>query len=76
MTTDFGKDMIQTGWSVWTSDGLELGTIIGTDATSMRIKKKGLLGGEVQVPRSRIDEVETGHVELAMTKSEVDALKD
>jgi hypothetical protein len=75
MTTDFDKEMIQTGWTVWTADGQELGTIIGTDATSMRVKKKGLLGGEVQVPRGAVEEVETGRVELSMTKSEVEALK-
>ena len=75
MTTDFDKDMIQTGWTVWTADGQELGTIIGTDATSMRVKKKGLLAGETQVPRGAVEEVETGRVELSMTKSEVEALK-
>jgi hypothetical protein len=74
MTTDFDKEMIQTGWSVWTADGQELGTIIATDATSLRVKKRGLLGGEVQVPRDSVDDVETGRVELSMTKSEADAI--
>ena len=75
MTTQFDREMIQTGWTVWTADGEELGTIIATDPTSMRIKKRGLLGGEVQVPRDKVDEVETGRVELVLTKDEVDALK-
>jgi hypothetical protein len=75
VTTDFDKEMIQAGWTVWTADGQELGTIIGTDPASMRVKKKGLLGGEVTVPRSAIEDVETGRVELSMTKSEVEALK-
>ena len=74
MTTDFDREMIQTGWSVWTADGQELGTIIATDATSLRVKKRGLLGGEVQVPRESVDDVETGRVELSMTKSEADAI--
>ena len=74
MPTDFDKEMIQTGWSVWTADGQELGTIIATDATSLRVKKRGLLGGEVQVPRDSVDDVETGRVELSMTKSEADAI--
>ena len=74
MTTEFDKEMIQTGWSVWTADGQELGTIIATDATSLRVKKRGLLGGEVQVPRDSVDDVETGRVELSMTKSEADAI--
>lgn len=75
MTTDFDKEAIQTGWSVWTADGQELGTIIATDATSLRVKKRGLLGGEVQVPRDSVDDVETGRVELSMTKSEADAIR-
>ncbi len=74
MTTDFDKEMIQTGWSVWTADGQELGTIIATDATSLRVKKRGLLGGEVWIPRDSVDDVETGRVELSMTKSEADAI--
>jgi hypothetical protein len=75
MTTDFDRDSIQTGWSVWTADGQELGTIIATDATSLRVKKRGLLGGEVEVPRDAVDEVETGRVELSVTKREVEATK-
>jgi len=74
MTTDFDREMIQTGWSVWTADGQELGTIIATDPTSLRVKKRGLLGGEIQVPRDSVDDVETGRVELAVTKSEIDAI--
>jgi hypothetical protein len=75
MTTQFDNEMIQTGWTVWTADGHELGTIIATDPVSIRVKKKGLLGGDVVVPREKVDEVETGRVELAITKSEADALK-
>jgi hypothetical protein len=74
MPTDFDKELIQTGWSVWTADGQELGTIIATDATSLRVKKRGLLGGEVLVPRDSVDDVETGRVELSVTKSEADAI--
>jgi hypothetical protein len=74
MPTDFDKEMIQTGWSVWTADGQELGTIIATDATSLRVKKRGLLGGELVVPRDSVDDVETGRVELSVTKSEADAI--
>jgi len=75
MTTQFDREMIQTGWTVWTADGQELGTVIGTDPTSIRIKRKGLLAGDVVVPRDRVDDVETGRVELALTKAEADALK-
>ena len=73
MTTSVDREMIQTGWSVWTADGQELGTIIATDPTSLRVKKRGLLGGEIQVPRDIVDDVETGRVELAVTRSEVES---
>jgi len=62
---------IQPGWVVWTSDGTELGTVIATDPTSFRVKKSGLRGGEVTVPRTAIDEVETGRIELKLSKDEV-----
>jgi hypothetical protein len=32
------------------------------------VKKNGLLGGEVTVPRTAIEEVETGRIDLNMTK--------
>jgi hypothetical protein len=62
---------IQPGWVVWTSDGTELGTVIATDQTSFRVKKSGLRGGEVTVPRAAIDEVETGRIELKLSKDEL-----
>jgi hypothetical protein len=73
MTASFDREMIQTGWSVWTADGQELGTIIATDPTSLRVRKRGPLGGEIQVPRDIVDDVETGRVELAVTRSELES---
>jgi hypothetical protein len=75
MTTQFDREMIQTGWIVWTADGQELGTVIGTDQTSIRVKRRGLLAGEVVIPRDKVEEVETGRVELTLMKSEADSLK-
>ena len=62
---------IQPGWVVWTSDGTELGTVIATDPTSFRVKKSGLRGGEVTVPRAAIDEVETGRIELTLSTDDL-----
>ena len=45
--------------------------VIATDPTSFRVKKSGLRGGEVTVPRAAIDEVETGRIELKLSKDEV-----
>ena len=67
-------DAIQSGWTVWTSDGAEFGKVIAVDPTALRVKKNGLLGGEVTVPRSAIEEVETGRIDLNMTKDEASHL--
>jgi hypothetical protein len=67
-------DAIQSGWAVWTSDGSELGKVIAVEPNALRVKKGGLLGGEVTVPREAIEEVETGRIDLNMTKDEVAAL--
>ena len=66
-------DEIQPGWTVFGSDGEELGTVIGLDASTLRVKKGGLLGREVSVPRSSVADVETGRVELSMTKKEAES---
>ena len=76
MTTDFDKELIQTGWTVWTADGQELGTIIATDPTALRVKKRGLLGGDVDVPRDTVDEVEIGRVELKVTKADLESVRN
>jgi hypothetical protein len=73
MTSYVNSEGIQSGWTVWSSDGQELGTVIGTDQTTIRIKKGGLLSKEMDIPRSAVEEVETGRVELNMTKSEAEA---
>jgi hypothetical protein len=68
----FGAEMtIQPGWTVCASDGEELGTVTAVDPETIHVKKGGFMGGEFDIPRSAIDEVETGRVELSMTKSEL-----
>lgn len=73
MTSYVNSEGIQSGWTVWSSDGQELGTVVGTDQSSIRVKKGGLLSKEFQVPRSAVEEVETGRVELNITKSEAES---
>jgi hypothetical protein len=62
---------IQPGWSVWASDGKELGTVVSLDAQTIVVKENGLLGGKLNVPRAAVDEVETGRVELSMTAADL-----
>ena len=66
---------IQPGWSVYASDGEELGTVVGVEGNTIRIKKGGLLGGEMTAPMSAVAEVENRRVELSMTKQEVQSGK-
>jgi hypothetical protein len=70
----FGTDQsIQPGWTVFASDGETLGTVASIDPETIHVKKGGLFGGQLDVPRSAVDEVETGRIELSMTKSELSA---
>ena len=70
---DWERDNVQPGNSVWTSDGQELGSVIAVDETEITIRKKGLMGGELTVPMTAVEEVESGRVELSMTKEEAEA---
>lgn len=62
---------IQPGWTVVDASGEELGSVVGVDADAIRIKKSGLMGGELRAPRDSVAEVETGRVELRLTKNEL-----
>jgi hypothetical protein len=66
---------IQPGWTVFGSDGEELGKVVAVDAMTLRVKKGGLLAREVSVPRSSVADVETGRVELSLTKREAESHK-
>jgi hypothetical protein len=62
---------IQPGWTVVDATGEELGSIIGVEHDVIRIKKGGLMGGEWHAPRDSVGEVETGRVELRLTRAEL-----
>ncbi len=64
-------DEIQPGWKVVGSDGREVGTVVGTAADGVRVKTGGL-GGERLVPADAVDEVETGRVDISLTKDELE----
>ena len=67
------QESIQPGWTVWSSDGAELGTVTGVDQQSIRVKKGGLISRELVLPRTAVRETETGRVELDLTKSEAES---
>lgn len=67
MTTP-SDEPVQPGARVYTADGAELGSVIRVEPTTIVVKKSGLLGGEIVVPRSLVAEVEGDHVELSVTK--------
>jgi hypothetical protein len=62
---------IQPGWLVVAADGEELGKVIAVDGDWLRIKKEGLLGGELRAPREAVSEVETGRVELNLRRGQL-----
>jgi len=64
---------IQPGWTVWASDGKELGTVVSLDPQTIVVKESRFLGGKITVPRDAVDEVETGRVELSMTEADLKA---
>ena len=64
---------IQPGWTVWASDGKELGTVVSLDPQTIVVKESGFLGGKINVPRAAVDEIETGRVELSMTQADLKA---
>jgi hypothetical protein len=61
-------ESVQPGARVYTSDGAELGVVVRVEPAVIVVKKSGLLGGEVPVPRSLVAQVEGDHVELSTTK--------
>jgi hypothetical protein len=67
------RESIQPGWSVWASDGEELGAIIRVEPEALIVKKGGLISREMSVPRDAVVEVETGRVELGMTRSQIES---
>ena len=69
MTVDI--ESIQPGWTVVDANGEEVGKVVDTEGGALKVKKGGFLGGEVQVSRNAITEVETGRVEINQTKNEL-----
>jgi hypothetical protein len=59
---------------VWDRDGKELGTVISLEPKTIVVKENGILGGEIAVPRTAVEEVETSRVDLSMTRNELKAL--
>lgn len=71
---DVETEMIQPGWTVCTSDGHELGTVRTMDHGTIVIKEKGLLRSkELHIPRTAVSYVETGRVDLSISKKEAES---
>ena len=65
------SDMIQPGWTVVDANGEEIGTVVSAEGADITVKKSGLMGGEVHVPRDAVAEVETGRVEINRAKGDL-----
>ena len=64
-------EMIQPGWTVVDAHGEEIGTVVDAQGSELKVKKSGMLGGEVRIPRDAISEIETGRVEINRAKNEL-----
>lgn len=69
-------DDIQAGWSVFAADGQEVGKVVRMEGRTLVVKHGGLLGAqEWHVPSTAVSDVETGRVELSITKGELQQYK-
>lgn len=68
---DLNKEMIQPGWTVVDANGEELGKVVDAEGSTIKVKKAGLFGGEVDIPRDTVTEVETGRVEISLAKTDL-----
>jgi len=67
----FDPDTIQPGWQVVDANGDDIGTVVEAEGTEITVKKSGLLGGQVQIPRDAITEIETGRFEINLAKGDL-----
>ena len=67
----FDASEIQPGWKVVDAHGDDIGTVIDAEGPELIVKKGGLLGGQVHIPRDVIAEIETGRVEINRAKNEL-----
>ena len=65
------NDLIQPGWKVVDANGDDVGTIVEADGPELTVKKGGLFGGDIHIPRESVVEVETGRVEIDRAKSDL-----
>jgi len=70
MTPD--TEMIQPGWLVVDANGDDIGTVVEAEGTEITVKKSGFLGGQVNIARDAVSEIETGRVEINLAKSDLD----
>jgi hypothetical protein len=68
---ELDTEMIQPGWHVVDANGDEIGTVVDAEGAEITVKKSGLLGGQVHIPRDAVTEIETGRVEINRAKSDL-----
>jgi hypothetical protein len=66
-------DEIQPGWKVVAVDGKDLGIVLKTTKDGILVKTTVVSAGELLVPTDSVAEVETGRVDLSVTRDEVAA---
>ena len=61
---------VQPGWHVFDSKGDEIGVVVSAVGPSLKVKAAGR---EMDIPNSAVSFVETGRVELNVTRQELTA---
>jgi hypothetical protein len=61
---------IQPGWTVFGSDGSEIGSVVEVGPGAITVKKRGILGGTVTVARALVAESDDGRVDLSVPAGE------
>ncbi len=64
-------ETIQPGWLVVDANGDDIGTVVEADGAEITVKKSGILGGQVHIPRDTVAEIETGRVEINRAKADL-----
>jgi hypothetical protein len=68
-------EMVQPGWQVYGSDGVEIGIVASIDEHSIVVRKPGFLGDkDFHMPRDTVADVEEHRVELNISKHDVDRI--
>ncbi len=73
---DVDVSEIQPGWTVYDSNGDEVGRVTNVEGHTIVVAKPGLLGEKhLYVPGNVVSAIETGRVDLSTTRKDIEQRK-